>query len=141
MITAHVLLMDKNPTFSDLISCFLEDVLNVHVTALGMILEDVTEIKGLQPDLILVALRHDVMLSQVQTCVQHLKSDEATKDIPIVLYNGYGAGLELHEYFTRECKAILTQPGIEFIFQPLDLDAFTSHIRLRLTDLEVSPRK
>jgi CheY-like chemotaxis protein len=133
MTTRHILLMDKNPLISDLLSELLEEELNVQVTVPGTILEDVTEIKGLQPDLILVALRHDVILSQVWTCVQHLKSDQATKDIPVVLYNGYT--IELHEYYTQECKAILTQPGIDFIFQPLDLDAFNSHIRSLLTDL------
>jgi CheY-like chemotaxis protein len=133
MITRHILLMDKNPIISDLLSQLLEEELNMQVTVLGTILEDVTEIKELQPDLILVALRHDVILSQVWTCVQHLKSDQATKDIPVVLYNGYT--IELHEYYTQECKAILTQPGIDFIFQPLDVDAFNSHIRSLLTNL------
>src|SRR5262245_1509636 len=81
--TKHILLMDEKPIMyiSDLISDLLEDEEDMRVTAPSTLLEDVVEIGKLQPDLILMALRLDGTQQRVWSCVQHLKSHQATKDI------------------------------------------------------------
>ncbi len=128
MTTVHILLMDENPTFSELLSETLEDEENVHVTAPGTILEDVAQVERLQPDLILLALRRDGTQQRAWTCVQRLKSHQATKDIPVVFYNGYS--LEVVD-LVQEQEPILAW----VVFPPPDLDKFLSYIRQRVADL------
>lgn len=65
----------------------------MQVTASGTFLGEVAEIERLQPDFILMALRRDGTQPRLWTCVQHLKSHQATKDIPVVLYNGYSLAI------------------------------------------------
>jgi len=121
--------MDEKPIIyiSDFISELLEELEDTHVTALDTLLEDVAEIEKLQPDLILMALRMDGTQQRVWTCVQHLKSHQATKDIPIVLCGHNLIGV--FAYLEREQGPILTLPGVEFLSQPFDADSVLSRLR------------
>jgi CheY-like chemotaxis protein len=134
MTTKHILLMDEKPIIylSDFISELLEELEDTHVTAPDTLLEDVAEIEKLQPDLILMALRMDGTQQRVWTCVQHLKSHQVTKDIPIVLCGHHL--IEMFAYLEREQGPILTLPGVEFHSQPFDADEFLSRLRQLLAD-------
>lgn len=134
MATKHILLMDEKPIIylSDFVSEFLEELEDTHVMAPDTLLEDVAEIEKLQPDLILIALRVDGTQQRVWTCVQHLKSYQATRDLPIVLY-GHNR-IEMFDYLEQEQGPILTLPGVEFLPQPLDADEFLSRLRQLLDD-------
>jgi CheY-like chemotaxis protein len=129
MITVHILLMDENPIFSDLLSELLEEELNVQVTAPGTFLVDVAEIERLHPDLILMALRRDGTALRLWTCVQHLKSYQATKDIPVVLYDGYW--LDIVDLVLEQ------EPILPWKSNPSDnnLVEFASRIRQLVADL------
>jgi DNA-binding response OmpR family regulator len=133
MIPIHILWIDENPIVpSEVLFEVLEEEEDMHVTAPGTLLEDVAEIERLQPDLILIYIKLDGTQERVWTCVQRLKSHQATKDIPVVL-SGHNS-VELFAYLTRELGPMLTLPGVEYVCAPFDLDAFLSRLRQLVAD-------
>src|SRR3954449_9137057 len=127
-----ILLVDDEPALRELLRATFEGA-DVSVDEAESGLEAELRVRRRRPDVIVLDLRMPVM-DGVELC-RRLKSDEATRDIPIVLLTG-ADGEEAREAQRAGAAALVRKP-----FSPLDLLAVVEQVSGRSTGPLRQPRR
>lgn len=121
MRTAHILVVDDDPSNLDVLQLVLEHGGGYRVTTAQCVCEDLAEVRRLQPDLIVVDLKMG-SYERGWSFLQDLASSHLTNAIPLVLCTA-----ALSEVRARE--SFLVQQGIPVIQKPFEVDEVLAVVR------------
>jgi DNA-binding response OmpR family regulator len=127
-MAARVLVVNDTQEILELFRMILEGEMGYEVILSGFPIQDVDEVAGIKPDLIILDLVFEDEKSGIQM-LQILKMKRETATIPVLICTAAITSV-------REQEGHLVSQGVHVLYKPFDIEQLQTHVRQLLTSHE-----